>query len=61
MKNTKPNYVSLEALHTHTHTCSASGYLECNKNREDIRHKYICVCFAYICKTDINMPVSFCA
>ena len=58
MFKTKPNGVSLEALHTHTHTGGASGYLEYNKINK--RHKYICVCFAYICKTNMNMPVSFC-
>ena len=31
LKPTKPNDVTIEALHTHTHTCSVSGYLTYKK------------------------------
>ena len=43
MKNTKPNSVSLEAVHTHTHTHGGvSGYLEYNKK---YKTQVFCVCF----------------
>ena len=38
--------VSLEAVHTHTHTGGASGYLACKKiEKENIRHKYFLCLF----------------
>ena len=52
MKKTEPNAITLEAVHTHTHTGSPRGYLEYNKiSIKNIKTRGFYMYFWYLTKS----------